>query len=269
MPKLPGIKLPSTLRKIYPGDAYEYSSAKTFNYCDPYFFTEESLPLPANVEIPGAVGAIISSCLSSQEVILDYLPTETNQFAYFIGGNSSYNNSSNIIINENCVGIFSIPDSAVSVSIPASIKVLSPITYSNSSLATVTFAETIQATEIPSSFIYQATNTAFTTISIPEGITKIGSNAFGYCKALKDITLPATLTRIEYNAFYEGYSVSNLNKIIKVKATTPPSLYGTNSLAYTSSNISKIIVPKGCLNTYKKASTWSTWASKMEESTEW
>ena len=36
---------------------------------------------------------------------------------------------------------------------------------------------------------------------IPEGVTKIGDYAFGYCPRLTDITLPASLTEIGEKAF--------------------------------------------------------------------
>jgi DNA-directed RNA polymerase subunit RPC12/RpoP len=108
-----------------------------------------------------------------------------------------------------------------------------------------------------------------TDIIIPEGIETICKNAFSYCKSLKNITLPSTLTYIDYDAFYEGYGTSNLGKVIKIKAKIPPRLYNYSSLVYNINNLSKLIVPKGCLDAYKKASNWSAFASKMEESTEW
>jgi hypothetical protein len=157
-----------------------------------------------------------------------------------------------------------------SIQMPSTISSLpsSCLCYKNS-LTNISFAETIATTEIPSSFCTNSSNTAFTDLIIPEGIETIGRNAFAYCKSLKNITLPSTLTYINYDAFYEGYGANNLNKVFKIKAKEPPRLYNSSVLANTSTNISKIIVPKDCLDKYKKASNWSSYASKMEESTEW
>lgn len=261
---LPGLKLPNTLRRIYsPTCDYYYATL----YGDYRTFTEtDSLPLPDSLEyIAPEVLEVIGNCLSSQEVSLDYIPTQSNPFAFYLGTN---NTSSNIIISEGCMGVAKISSNATSVHFPSTIISL-PKLRNRSNLVSVTFAESIACDNIPSSFCYQASSSNFTSIVIPEGITKINSDAFAYCKYLKNITLPATLTRIESSVFYEGYGVSNLNKVIKIKATTPPSVYSTYAIAYSSNNISKIIVPKGYLDTYKKASVWSSFASKMEESTEW
>jgi hypothetical protein len=261
---LPGIKLPDTLRRIYsPTGDYYYATL----FGDSRMFTEtESLPLPASIEyIAPEVLEVIGHCLSSQEVSLDYIPTQSNPFAFYLGAN---NTSSNAIISEGCIGVAKISSNTTSIHFPSTIISL-PKINNRSNLASVTFAESIACDTIPASFCYQASSSNFTSIVIPEGITKINENAFGYCKYLKDITLPATLTRLESLAFYEGYGVSNLNRVIKIKATTPPSVYSSSSLINTNSNISKIIVPKGCLDAYKKASVWSSFATKMEESTEW
>jgi len=38
--------------------------------------------------------------------------------------------------------------------------------------------------------------TAFTSINVPEGVTRIGDGAFSFCPALESITLPSTLESI-------------------------------------------------------------------------
>ena len=257
----PAIKFPNKLRTINDNASDHYYA--TF-YGDSSMFSEETLPLPDSlVNIPVATLENIGNCLSYQGVSLDYIPTESNNNAYYLGANSS---TQDITIAEGCLGLVSLPYNVVSVSLPASIKILCKIA-NLSSLSSINFAETIEATEIPSSFCFYSSN--LTSINIPEGITTIGNMAFYGCKKLNNITLPSTITYIGSSGFNETYGVSNLNKVFKIKAKEPPRLYNSSVLAYSNSNISKIIVPQSCLDKYKKASNWSSFASKMEESTEW
>lgn len=259
---LPGIKLPTTLRRIhYYSGNNSWSSAESFEHIDSRLFTEEdSLPLP-DADLSSSMLYTISSCLSSQGCNLEYLPSVSSSNAYYLGGNS---NITDIVIAEGCRGALSIPSNATSVSFPSTLKVL-PQMSNRSSLSSINFAETIAATEIPSSFAYGCS--AITSINIPEGIKKVGNSSFRNCKCT-NITLPATLTYISDYAFYE--SSGTAAKTIRIKATTPPTIQHNDGIANNkSTGVAKIIVPQGCLDKYKKASNWSTWASKMEESTEW
>jgi hypothetical protein len=207
------------------------------------------------------LGNLNSSILPDEE---GYIQTKTNPYAYYV--NLGYN-SSDIEIQEGCEHIGCLYGNFATISLPSTLKTLASV--GNSSLTTITFADTIIATEIPSSFANNCSNSSFTKVILPEGIQTIGEGAFSYSSNLKDITLPSTITFIASMAFYEGYGVSNLNKVVKIKAKTPPRLYSTSSIVCTKNNLSKVIVPRGCLDAYKKASNWSTWADRMEESTEW
>ncbi len=50
-----------------------------------------------------------------------------------------------------------------------------------------------------------------TSYSIPEGVTKIGEDAFLNCKSLTSITIPNSVTEIEDNAFYGCSSLTSIN----------------------------------------------------------
>ena len=253
----PAIKFPNKLRTINDNATETYNA--TF-YGDSSMFSEETLPLPDSlINMPAVTLRMIGEALNYQGVNIEYIPTESNNIAYYLGANSS---NQNITIAEGCIGVVGLPYNVVSVSFPASIKSLGRI-GNKSSLTTVSFAETIAAKNIPSSFIHSSSN--LTTIVLPEGIETIDSYGFSYAY-LTDITLPSTLKYIGFYGLSDNYSIST--KTIKIKAKTPPVLYSTSSLTVYG-RVGKIIVPKGCLDTYKKASNWSSYASKMEESTEW
>jgi hypothetical protein len=120
-------------------------------------------------------------------------------------------------------------------------------------------------------------------VSLPQGMTIISSYTFQFCRVLRKIDIPYTVTKIEASAFQgvEGLSriiiPANVNTIenlafggintikeLCMLPTTPPTLTSNNAF----SNIPTdciIYVPRGCLSTYKSATNWSTYASKMQE----
>jgi hypothetical protein len=42
---------------------------------------------------------------------------------------------------------------------------------------------------------------SLSSITIPDSVTSIGSEAFSYCESLTDITIPSSVTSIEIRAF--------------------------------------------------------------------
>ena len=93
-------------------------------------------------------------------------------------------------------------------------------------------------------------------IEIPSGITSIGRDVFYGDTSIVRVTIPDTVTSIGENAFY---GCSNLLSII-VESTTPPAL-GSSALLTT--NNCPIYVPSGSVETYKTASGWSSYASRI------
>ena len=89
------------------------------------------------------------------------------------------------------------------------------------------------------------------TITINTNITKIGKQAFAFNKAIKTITLPASLKSMGDNVFYED---TNL-KEIKCLATTPPTCTTKTFDGLDKTKI-KVIVPAGTAAKYKKATGW-------------
>lgn len=106
-------------------------------------------------------------------------------------------------------------------------------------------------------------NSAFTncdsiiSINIPTGITSIPASCFYGCGALSEVTIPTGITSIGNSAF--GYCSGLVN--ITVKSTMPPTL-GNN--VFDSTNNCPIYVPAGSVDTYKAASGWSNYASRIQ-----
>ncbi len=100
-----------------------------------------------------------------------------------------------------------------------------------------------------------------TEYSVPEGISKIREYTFSYVYGLHTITLPSTITTIDYNAFLRCYNLTTLY----CKAVTPPTL-GDGAFDEIS-NLTTIYVPIGSINAYKEADGWKEFADKMDSYT--
>lgn len=103
---------------------------------------------------------------------------------------------------------------------------------------------------------------SLTSVNMPNVIT-IGSNAFAVCQYLTLLTIPATCTSINQYALRCGYTTRKCTFIFE--GTTPP-VIGTQ--LFQTSYINKIIVPKGCGETYKTATNWATFADYIVEAEE-
>ena len=119
-------------------------------------------------------------------------------------------------------------------------------------------------------------------VTIPNGITNIKANMFHICRSLHDIIIPSSVQTISDNAFstlYSAYkivvpaSVTSIGKSFQYnyamkeyhfKSSIPPTL--TSSSTFTNIPSDCIIyVPQGNLSAYQTATTWSTYASQMQE----
>lgn len=114
-----------------------------------------------------------------------------------------------------------------------------------------------------------------TSITIPEGVTSIGNEAFEACGSLTSATIPSSVTSIGYDTFSNCSSLtsviipSSLTSIglfafsncsslssIYCEATVPPQC-GTQVFQDVDKQVCKLYVPEGCVNIYKAADQWS------------
>ena len=135
----------------------------------------------------------------------------------------------------------------------------------------------------PTSIIYGAFNSceSLTTITLPDVITSIGMSTFEHCNSLVSVNLPNNVKSIDVSAFSDCESLVDIiipNSIISINAsafnsctgltsitiesTTPPSKITADTFSNT--NNCPIYVPSESVETYKSASGWSTYASRIQ-----
>ena len=101
-----------------------------------------------------------------------------------------------------------------------------------------------------------------TSISLNEGITTLGYQAFAQTK-LDNITLPSTLTTMGGSEL----SDTTTPRWAKCLATTPPN--GCNAWSFKNGGTYPIYVPDASLDTYKAASGWSNFSSRLKALSTW
>ena len=95
-------------------------------------------------------------------------------------------------------------------------------------------------------------------ITIPEGVTELGSYFASNCFQMETLDLPSTMTKLNSYAFRYAYSMRQ----VRVRATTPPTL-GSYVFDNNLPSYCKIVVPAESVDAYKEATNWSRYASQM------
>lgn len=124
-------------------------------------------------------------------------------------------------------------------------------------LKTVTFAENSKLTTLEQdAFSY---NSELESITLPEGLRKIGDLAFYNCVGLKTIVIPESVTDIGYSVFDNCKAVED----IYCHAKTPPEVYSNLSWDLSSGKFNKdffesiLHVPYGTAEKYAAAYQWN------------
>lgn len=86
-------------------------------------------------------------------------------------------------------------------------------------------------------------------LTLPDGLTEIQSDAFNRCFSLASLTIPSSVTTIGGMAFAECYGLGEIH----FKPTTPPTL---DSYVFDLAYDCKIYVPTGSLSAYTSASNY-------------
>lgn len=119
-------------------------------------------------------------------------------------------------------------------------------------------------TRIGNYAFYQAASSLNLSLVLPNTTTIIQSNAFSSCTSLVSITIPSSLTSIGTNAFS---NCSRLERMI-FEGSTPPALGNSTALGQTTYTF-PIYVPDESVDTYKAATNWSGYASRIKPLSEW
>ena len=148
-----------------------------------------------------------------------------------------------------------------SIEIPNSVISIGNRAFNNCRSATnITIGNSV--TTIGNYAFSGADNVNNTSVVIPSSVTTIGEGAFYGWSYLASVIIPSSVTYIGDSAFAYCRRLTS----ITVEAETPPTLqtkYETNEAFYFT-NDCPIYVPAASVDTYKAASGWSTYASRIQ-----
>ena len=102
-----------------------------------------------------------------------------------------------------------------------------------------------------------------TSVSIPNTVTSIGNFAFLNSEYLTSVAIPPSVTYIGDSALEIGTEENK--STITMLGETPPNIVFTT---FNSSKLNQIIVPIGCVDTYKTTENWTKFADYIVEATE-
>lgn len=108
--------------------------------------------------------------------------------------------------------------------------------------------------------------TSLREIEMEYGVKGIFEEAFIGCYNLNEVTLPSTIESIEKEAFYHNNIATGMYTL-KIYASTPPAL-GDNAISSwfnLTGYLPNIKVPSGSVETYRNASGWSSFGTRIIE----
>lgn len=184
-----------------------------------------------------------------------------------------------VILSDNLTSIGSLAfdgcTSLTSITIPSGVTSIGHSAFYNcSGITSITIPSGV--TSIDNYVFYSCRG--LTNVTIQNGVTSIGDNAFAYCSNLANVAIPNGVTTIGSNTYYFsgivnvtlGDSITSIGnsafynsylESFTINTVTPPSL---GSGVFNSTNNLTIYVPSASVNTYKAASGWSAYASKIQ-----
>lgn len=235
-------QLSTSLKEVHLGRYLEEMTWASFNGCSA--LTTINIP----PEITYIEGKMFSGCTSLSSITIPDGVTKIGEQAF------DYCTSLETIVFPNSVttiyGCLSGCTGLTSVTLPNAITSIPSGMFSRcSSLTTVAIPESVTS-------IDGFAGSGITSITLPNNLTSIAYNAFRDCVNLSSIVIPATVTEISHYAFW---GCSGLNQIT-VLPTNPPT--ARDSIFWGSS--CPIYVPAGSVDTYKAASGWSAYATRIQ-----
>ena len=228
-------------------------SDNAFSGCDSFV----SLDLPDSIKMIGSKAFFDCSSLGS--VVIPNSVVEIGYKAF-----SGCKSISSIILGS---GLISIGEYAFegcnylsSMMIPLGIKHISKGTFYG--------CNGLSSIKIPNSVMSIESN-AFSGcknlkgVSLPSNVTYIGDYAFAFCSGLESVSIPDSVTFIGSGAFYGCSGLSS----VYCKGATPPNGFSISYPWFDSNTFDNVMlyVPKGSIDSYKKAEGWKQFAHIKEE----
>lgn len=105
--------------------------------------------------------------------------------------------------------------------------------------------------------LYYPCGSSRTDYQVPDTVKTVGLYTFSMVSNIKEIIIPSSVTAFERYVF----SNTNFDRLV-MKGTAVPK---AESNTFNNFKAQQIIVPRGCLDAYKTAQYWSSYASRMIE----
>ena len=222
-----------------------------------------------SVTIPNSVTSIgdgaFSGCSSLEEITIPFVgaiagktASDTYQYPFgYIFGTSNYPGGT--AVEQYYCGSSTSSTTYDTYYIPSSLRKVT-VTGGNILYGAFSNCSSLTSVTIPNSVTSIGSDafkgcSSLTSVTIPNSVTSIGTSAFSNCSSLTSVTIPDGVTSIGDGAFS---GCTELTQLILFRST-PPDL-GSGAIP---NNVQSIYVQQSSKKAYKAAMNWATFASKI------
>lgn len=217
-------------------------------------------------EYPGLIQEMQTGGGSDTSTVIDFIERDLTSIVVPNGitniGNSAFHDCSRLTSVNLPNSLISLGVSSfqgctrlTNISIPNSVTTLQPYCFSDSGLNSIDLKNNTNITTIPPYCFFN--NTQLVNVLLPNTITRIETQGFARCDALKTIIIPSGVSNIGNQGFF---NLPGLDNIVFL-SNTPPTV-GRQSLPIYQKNL--IYVKGNLVNTYKNADgQWKDVSTKI------
>lgn len=208
-----------------------------------------------SIQFPKGITIIRSgtceSCESLSSVVIPSGVTEIQDYAF-----DYCHNLTSVTLSQNltAIGVWAFATTNFqAITLPNSLTSIAAHAFRESSIQNLTLPSGVTSI---GEFAFNGC-LSLTSITIPNSLTSIPKAAFQNCRNLPSVTIPNSVTSIGDYAFRYCSGLTS----ITVETTVPPNI-GSSVFSYT--NGCPIHVPAASVDTYKAATNWSSYASRIQ-----
>lgn len=264
---LTSVNIPSSVKSVgkaaFHNTEWWNSQLDGLVYIDCYLLGYKGEKTIGNIEIKEGTKVIgnfaFYNCSNLTSITIPNSVTNIGEGAFFgCRGLTSITLPNSITNIESCT--FYACSSLANVNIPSSVTSIGESAFSScSSLTNITIPNSVKS--IGDGAFQECKN--LTNITLPNSVTSIGNYMFRYCSSLTNVDIPGSVKSIGWRAFSDCTNLTS----ITIANPIPPTIVYNDTFSNECYKNATLYVPKGSLESYQTATSWSNFLHVEEYDT--